>query len=141
MAPILYPITDMNIRNTLLLLSAIGGLTFGVSSLSAHCGTCGVGDAAETKGSCPAYCEKECCAESGHALTGVVVSVNQDKRMVVVKHEDIPGVMGAMTMGFSVPEKFDLTSLEKGDQITARMMHSDNQFLIKFIEKTDPAAS
>ncbi|RKX31367.1 MAG: hypothetical protein DRP71_13560 [Verrucomicrobia bacterium] len=141
MRPILNPIIDMNIRKSLLLLSAIGGLTFGVSGLSAHCGTCGVGDAAEAEHSCPAYCEKECCAESGHALTGVVVSVNQDKRTVVVKHEDIPGVMGAMTMGFSVPEKFDLSSLEKGDQITARMMHSDDQFLIKFIEKTDPAAS
>ena len=141
MPPKPHPIIDMKIKNSLLLLTAIGGLTFGVSSLSAHCGSCGVGDSAEAEHSCPAYCEKDCCAESGHALVGEVVSVNTDKRMVVVKHEEIPGVMGAMTMGFSVPEKYDLSSLEKGDQITARMVHDDDQYLIKFIEVEDSAAS
>ncbi len=131
----------MNIKNTLLLLTAIGGLTFGVSSLSAHCGTCGVGDSAEAEHSCPAYCEKECCAESGHALVGKVVSIDTEKRMVVVKHDEIPGMMGAMTMGCSVPEEYDLANLTTGCMITARLIEDNDQFLIKLIEVTDPAAS
>ena len=134
-------IIDMKIRNSLLLLAAIGGLTFGISSLSAHCGTCGVGDTAKAEHACPAACEKDCCAGSGHALVGEVVSVNSEERLVMVKHEEIPGVMGAMTMGFAVPEKFDLSTLKKGDQITAQMMHEDDQYLIKFIKKVDPTAS
>ena len=134
-------IIHMKIRNTLLLLTAISGLTFGVSSLSAHCGTCGVGDAAKADHSCSAVCEKDCCAESGHALVGQVVNVDSEKRMVVVKHQEIPGVMGAMTMGFAVPEKFDLSTLKKGDQITARMVQDDDQYLIKFIKVKDSAAS
>ena len=131
----------MNIRNSLLLLTAIGGLTFGVSSLSAHCGTCGVGDAAEAEHSCPTACEKKCCAESGHALVGEVVSVDAEKRMVMVKHEEIPGVMGAMTMGCSVPESYDLANLTTGCHITARLVQENDQFLIKLIEVTDPATT
>ena len=131
----------MNIKKSLLLLTAIGGLTLGISSLSAHCGTCGVGDAAEAEHSCPAVCEKECCAESGHALTGEVVNIDSEKRMVMVKHEEIPGVMAAMTMAFAVPPKYDLSDLTTGCQITARLMHYNDQYLIKLIEVTDPATT
>jgi len=131
----------MKIPKTILFLTAIVGLTFGVSSLSAHCGSCGVGETTEAKSSCPASCEKDCCIHTGHALTGVVVDVYPDRRVVMVKHEEIPGVMGPMTMGFEVPEGFDLSSLKKGDPITARMMHEDDRYLIKFIRKADPATS
>jgi Cu/Ag efflux protein CusF len=136
-----YPIIDMTIKNSLLLLTAIGGLTFGVSSLTAHCGSCGVGDSAKEEHSCPADCEKECCAESGHALVGEVVSIDMEKRMVMVKHEEIPGFMGAMTMGCSVPETYDLENLTTGCRITARVIRDNDQFLIKLIEVTEPSAT
>ena len=131
----------MNMKKSLLLLTAIGGLTFGVSSLSAHCGTCGVGDSAKAEHSCQAACEKECCAESGHALVGEVVSVDTEKRMVMVKHEEIPGMMGAMTMGCSVPEDYDLANLTTGCMITARLVQENDKFLIKLIEVTEPSTT
>lgn len=128
----------MNIRSSLLLPALIGGLSFAVSSASAHCGSCGVGDsaaAADHEHECGASCEEDCCADTGHALKGKVVSIDAKKRMIVVQHEAIKDVMGAMTMGFAVPEGFDLASLHAGDQINARMVQDGEKFLLKFIEK------
>ena len=124
-----------------MLLTAIGGLTFGVSGLSAHCGTCGVGDADVAEHSCPISCESECCAESGDALVGVVVDVNPETRMVMVEHDEIPGVMEATTKGFAVPESYDLTNLTTGCHITARLVQDNDEYLIKLIEVTEPATT
>ena len=70
-----------------------------------------------------------------------MVSVDAKKRMVVVKHEEIPGVMGAMTMGCSVPESYDLANLTTGCMITARLVQENDKFLIKLIEVTEPATT
>ena len=40
---------------------------------------------------------------AGHPLRGVVTRVLADKKLVLVKHEEIPGFMMAMTMAFHVP--------------------------------------
>jgi Cu/Ag efflux protein CusF len=131
-------IPHMNIRSSLLIAGLVGGLSFAASSASAHCGSCGVGDStaeAEHEHSCPASCEQDCCADSGHELHGEIVSIDAKKRMIVVKHDEIENVMSAMTMGFSVPEKFDLASLHAGEHINARMVKDGNKLLLKFIEK------
>jgi Cu/Ag efflux protein CusF len=41
-------------------------------------------------------------AKTGHALRGVVTQILADKKLVMIKHEDIPGYMMAMTMPFRV---------------------------------------
>jgi Cu/Ag efflux protein CusF len=128
----------MNIRSSLLLTALIGGLSFAVASASAHCGSCGMGDSSAGAGhehECAASCEEDCCADTGHELKGKVVRVDAEKRMIVVQHEAIKDVMSAMTMGFSVPESFDLTSLRAGDQIRARMVKDGDHLLLKSIEK------
>lgn len=128
----------MNIRSSLLIAGLVGGLSFAVSSTSAHCGSCGVGDStakADDEHACAASCESDCCADSGHELHGQVVSIDAKKRMIVVKHEEIKDVMSAMTMGFAVPKEFDLASLQAGDRINARMVKDGNMMLLKFIEK------
>ena len=122
-------------------LSVLSGLFVAASSLSAHCGSCGVGDApADAEHACAAECEGECCLETGHPLVGEVVDMIPDRRMLVVKHEKIEGVMNAMTMGFAVPKSFDLATLEKGDRITARMLRDGDGYLIKFIAVVEPEA-
>jgi len=131
--------------HTLLALVSIVGVSFAASNALAHCGSCGVGDsdakqAAHSEHNCPVSCEKDCCADSGHALTGKVVSIKADRHMVVVKHEEIDGVMAAMTMGFAVPEDYNLANLKKGDQINARMVSDDNGYMIKFITVVAPEA-
>jgi Cu/Ag efflux protein CusF len=131
----------MKLRTSLSLVSLLGAFTFAASNAVAHCGSCGVGDEkADHAHSCPVSCEEDCCAESGNALTGEVVSVKADKHMVVVKHDEIEGVMKAMTMGFAVPENYDLSALKKGDHIKARMVSDDNGYMIKFITVVDPKA-
>lgn len=55
-----------------------------------------------------------------HPLKGVVVEILADKSALVVKHEEIPGVMRAMTMMFRVEAEV-LARVKKGDAITAQM--------------------
>ena len=59
-----------------------------------------------------------------HPLTGVVVEVMADKQALLVKHEEIPGVMRAMTMMFRV-EADVLAKVKKGDAIKAQMGRND----------------
>jgi len=42
---------------------------------------------------------------AGPLVKGMVTRVLEDRQLVMVKHEEIPGVMRAMTMAFAVPEE------------------------------------
>jgi Cu/Ag efflux protein CusF len=48
---------------------------------------------------------------------GKVIAVMPEKSQIVVDHKDIPGVMGAMTMGYTVTPPSLLTPLKAGDTI------------------------
>ena len=48
---------------------------------------------------------------------GKVIAVMPEKSQIVVDHKDIPGVMGAMTMGYTVTPPSLLTPLKAGDAI------------------------
>lgn len=61
-----------------------------------------------------------------HPLKGVVVDVFADKQSLLVKHEEVPGVMHAMTMAFHV-EPAVLAQVKKGDAITALMGRDENK--------------
>jgi protein SCO1/2 len=56
------------------------------------------------------------------ALHGSVVAVNRGSGNVVVKHDDIPGYMSAMTMPYHAANPRDLTFLESGDEIRAELV-------------------
>jgi Cu/Ag efflux protein CusF len=72
------------------------------------CPTCGAATVAATE------------EPAGHPLTGVVVQVMAERQALLVKHEEIPGVMRAMTMMLRVDEQ-TLKSVNAGDAITAIM--------------------
>jgi protein SCO1/2 len=58
------------------------------------------------------------CRESNlHDAHGVVQDVNADYGQVVIAHEDIPGLMPAMTMSFDVPDAELLARLSPGQAI------------------------
>lgn len=61
-----------------------------------------------------------------HPLKGVVVEVFTDKPALLVKHEEIPGVMHAMTMLFHVEASVP-AQVKKGDAITAQMGRDENK--------------
>ena len=54
---------------------------------------------------------------SRHDARGVVRDVHHEYQQVVIDHEDIPGLMPAMTMNFDVPDAALLDSFEPGQLI------------------------
>jgi Cu/Ag efflux protein CusF len=58
-------------------------------------------------------------------LGGVVRSVDAANGRLVVEHGEIPGLMGAMTMSYSVGQREDLRAIAAGDQIHADVVVSD----------------
>lgn len=60
-----------------------------------------------------------CYGGDVYIVKGVVVEVHAPAE-VVLDHEDIPGLMGAMVMPFAVDDPGLLTGLTPGDRVTAR---------------------
>ena len=69
-----------------------------------------------------------------YSVRGVVRRVEPERRSVVVKHEEIPGFMPAMTMPFDVKEPKELNGLKPGDQIAFRMLVTTNDGWIDRIQ-------
>jgi len=55
-------------------------------------------------------------------VKGVVEEIKPGRKVVVVKHEEIPGYMEAMTMPFDVKDPRDLALVKPGDKILFRML-------------------
>ncbi len=69
-----------------------------------------------------------------YSVRGVVRRVEPERRSVVVKHDEIPGFMPAMTMPFDVKEPKELQGLKPGDRITFRMLVTTNDGWIDRIQ-------
>jgi protein SCO1/2 len=52
-----------------------------------------------------------------HAAHGTVEDVDRENAQVLIDHEDVPGLMEAMTMNFSVPDPEKLARLRRGQVI------------------------
>ena len=72
-----------------------------------------------------------------HPLRGVIIAVDAEKSALRVKHEAIPGVMGAMTMQFKV-DAAALKTAKVGDAITGLMSRQGNAWVLEDIK---PAAA
>jgi protein SCO1/2 len=59
-----------------------------------------------------------------YALTGEIISVDSERNVLVVRHDDIPGLMPAMTMEFIVSSG-DAAVAKPGQKIRGRLMPSD----------------
>ena len=70
-----------------------------------------------------------------HPLRGVITAVYLERAAIMVKHEEIPGVMRAMTMLFRVDEA-TLKAAQKGQTITAMMSRQADEWWlhdVKFV--------
>lgn len=85
-----------------------------VSLVAAGCG------AADSKSTATPPAKKADVAAQRHPLKGVVTGVDANLSAMRVKHEEIPGVMRAMTMLFKV-DAATLKAVKTGDAITALM--------------------
>jgi Cu/Ag efflux protein CusF len=92
--------------------------------------------AAEKSPTPPAAAEAP-AAPKRHPLRGVITSVIADKSAFMVKHEEIPGVMRAMTMLFKVDEA-TFKAFKVGDALTGLMFRQGNTWVL---EEVKPAAA
>ena len=74
-------------------------------------------------------------AEVKHSLKGVITDVYADQGTLMVKHEDIPGFMPAMTMMFKV-DAATLKAAVKGQAVTGTLVQRGQEF---WLEDVKPA--
>lgn len=81
--------------------------------------------------------------ERRYDLKGKVVMVEKDKRLVTIAHEDVPGLMPAMTMPFTVPNQADLDFLAPDDQVSATLVIDGSQSWLEglFVSRISGAPS
>ena len=85
-----------------------------------------------------AACSREPEART-YELTGQVLAVTPATREILVKHDDIPGFMPAMTMPYTVKDAALLTGRAPGDLITATLVVESTLGYLTAITKTGSA--
>jgi|GEM_PF-1308186 len=75
-------------------------------------------------------------AQEGPLVKGMVTRVLEDRKLVMVKHEEIPGVMGAMTMAFAVPEGV-WGDLKPGTYLTGTLQGGRGEWRLANVSVTD----
>jgi protein SCO1/2 len=85
-----------------------------------------------------AACRQEPDART-YQLTGQILVVKPETSEVLVKHEDIPGFMPAMTMPYTVKDPAILKDRVAGDLITATLTVAPNNAFLSAITKTGSA--
>ena len=74
-----------------------------------------------------------------YQLKGQILDVKPGTNEVLVKHDDIPGFMPAMTMPYTVQDRNLLTGKEPGDLITATLVVGETEAHLSKIDKTGHA--
>jgi protein SCO1 len=80
-----------------------------------------------------------CSNAKTYEMRGQILAVNRDKMEILVKHEEIPGFMAAMTMPWKVQEANMLDTLGPGDLITSEIVVDNNQGVVTKITKLGTA--
>jgi protein SCO1/2 len=75
------------------------------------------------------------CGRKTYQVKGVVHEVLPGKKQVQIAHERIPGYMDAMTMMFDVKDTNELTGLKPGDNISFRMIVTDDDGWIDRVKR------
>lgn len=74
-------------------------------------------------------------AEARYETSGRIVSISNDRRVVHIAHERIPGVMGAMTMSFTARAGASLAGFSVGTRVRfAFTVTDDGQRLLDRLE-------
>lgn len=80
-----------------------------------------------------------CSNAKTYEMRGQILGINRDKMEILVKHEEIPGLMAAMTMPWKVQHANMLDNLGPGDLITSEVVVDNNQGVITKITKLGTA--
>ena len=80
-----------------------------------------------------------CSSAKTYELRGQILGINRDKVEILVKHDEIPGLMAAMTMPWKVQQASMLDNLGPGDLIAAEIVVRNNQGVITKISRLGTA--
>lgn len=80
-----------------------------------------------------------CSNAKTYEMRGQILGINRDKMEILVKHEEIPGLMAAMTMPWKVQHANMLDNLGPGDLITSEIVVENNQGVVTKITKLGTA--
>jgi protein SCO1/2 len=80
-----------------------------------------------------------CARAKTYEMRGQILGVNRDKLEILVKHEDIKGLMPAMTMPWKVETASMLDNLGPGDLITSVIEVDDSEGVVTKITKVGTA--
>lgn len=69
-------------------------------------------------------------------MRGQVLRLEPGTKTATVKHEEIVGWMGAMTMDYSVKDQTEFAKLHDGDNITATVFAQEDNYWIGRITAT-----
>jgi protein SCO1 len=69
-------------------------------------------------------------------VRGVVTRVEPEQNSVTIRHEEIPGLMAAMTMPFHARDAKELEGIEPGDEVLFRLTYTGEDAWIENISKT-----
>lgn len=70
-----------------------------------------------------------------YTLQGQVLSVQPDHKQAVIRHEEIPGFMSAMTMPYDVRDPKEYESIVPGDLITAKLIVEPSRAYLEQVKK------
>jgi protein SCO1 len=82
----------------------------------------------------------ETAKEKRHPLTGEIIKADAERGTLLVKHDEIPGFMAAMTMEFSATPG-DVANAREGQRIRAELVEREGgEFALEKIWPVDPVA-
>jgi Cu/Ag efflux protein CusF len=70
-------------------------------------------------------------------MRGEVTGLDAGGHVATIKHEEIKGFMGAMTMGYPVKDATEFSKLAVGEPITATVYQNGDDFWIGNIQKAE----
>lgn len=77
-------------------------------------------------------------SSEGKRSHGIVEDVDPDARKVTLDHEDIPGLMKAMTMTFDVAPGVPIGDLEPGAEVEFRLREESGAYVVTEIRPVSP---
>jgi protein SCO1/2 len=77
--------------------------------------------------------------ERSYELQGQVISIEKAQKQLTIKHEEIKGLMPAMTMPYTVRDEKLLANLVPGDLIDATLIVESNDAYLRTLEKVGQA--
>ncbi|MEQ1910460.1 MAG: SCO family protein [Vicinamibacterales bacterium] len=84
-------------------------------------------------------CSRPASDRRQYTLQGQVLSVQADRKEAVIRHEEIPGFMSAMTMPYNVVDAKEYADLAPGDLITASLIVEPTRAYLEKVKKVGNA--